>query len=247
MGRERTAREVGMTSPEICAAKLECQFQPWYGARMNAPVDTERPGQRRLTGPGRKTRDRIIETAAELMFHRGVGGTSIPDIQAAAGVSASQIYHYFGDKQGLVLAVIDYQTDTKLDQQRPLLDSLDSIEALREWCDRAADRQDAMGCAGGCEIGSLASELAETDPSARTDLAASFDRWEAPIRSGLARMQARGELSDSADVAALATALLAAIQGGMLLSQIRRSSTAYRQAVSVVIDRIESYVPRDTA
>lgn len=202
------------------------------------------PEQRRLTKAGRKTRERIVRTAAELMFHRGAGGTSIPDIQAAAGVSASQIYHYFGDKQGLILAVIDYQTDAKLDQQRPLLDSLDSMEALREWCDRAGDRQDAVNCEGGCEIGSLASELAETDPSARTGLATAFDRWESPIRSGLARMQARGELSESADAAALATALLAAIQGGMLLSQVRRSSTAYRQAVSAVLDHIETYLVR---
>lgn len=211
---------------------------------MNSPGDVKGPEGRRLTKPGRKTRERIIEAAAELMFHRGVGGTSIPDVQSAAGVSASQIYHYFGDKQGLVLAVVDFQTDTKLDQQRPLLDNLDSIDALRAWCDRAADRQDAVGWVGGCEIGSLASELAETDPLARTDLAASFERWEAPLRSGLARMQARGELSEHADVTALATALLAAIQGGMLLSQVRRSSTAYRNAVSAVIDHIESYVPR---
>ena len=209
---------------------------------MNPPADIEEPEQRRLTRPGRKTRERIIEAAADLMFHHGVAGTSIPDVQAAAGVSASQIYHYFGDKRGLVLAVVNFQTDTKLDQQRPLLDNLDSISALRAWCDTAADRQDAMGCVGGCEIGSLASELAETDPTARTDLTAAFDRWELPIRSGLARMQARGELSEHADTASLATALLAAIQGGMLLSQIRRSSTAYRHAVSTVIDHIESYV-----
>ncbi|GGX61027.1 transcriptional regulator [Streptomyces minutiscleroticus] len=202
------------------------------------------PKRQRLTQAGRRTRERIIETAAELMFHRGVAGTSIPDIQAAAEVSASQIYHYFGDKQGLVLAVIDHQTDAKLAQQRPLLDSLDSIEALREWCDRAADRQDAAGCEGGCEIGSLASELADSDESARTGLAGAFDRWEEPIRSGLARMQARGELKESADTAALATALLAAIQGGMLLSQVRRSTTAYRQAVSTVIDHIESHLVR---
>ena len=123
---------------------------------MSAPVKAEEPKEQRLTKGGRKTRERIIETAAELMFHRGAGGTSIPDIQAAAGVSASQIYHYFGDKQGLVLAVIDHQTDTQLAQQRPLLDNLDSIEALREWCDRAGNRQDARGCEGGCEIGSLA-------------------------------------------------------------------------------------------
>ncbi|MFD9391432.1 TetR family transcriptional regulator C-terminal domain-containing protein [Streptomyces sp. NPDC060000] len=118
------------------------------------------------------------------------------------------------------------------------------IDALRAWCDGAADRQDTIGWVGGCEIGSLASELAETDPLARTDLAVSFERWEAPIRSGLARMQARGELSECADVTVLATALLAAVQGGMLLSQVRRSSTAYRHAVSAVIDHIESYVLR---
>ncbi|MFI2189112.1 TetR/AcrR family transcriptional regulator [Streptomyces sioyaensis] len=211
---------------------------------MSTPVKAGEPEKHRLTKAGRKTRERIVETAAELMFHRGAGGTSIPDIQAAAGVSASQIYHYFGNKQGLVLAVIDHQTDAKLAQQRPLLDSLDSIEALREWCDRAGDRQDAMGCEGGCEIGSLASELADSDQSARTGLVAAFDRWEGPIRSGLARMQARGELGESADIAALATALLAAIQGGMLLSQVRRSSTAYRQAVSAVIDHIESHLVR---
>lgn len=143
-----------------------------------------------------------------------------------------------------MLAVIDHQTDSKLVRQRPLLDSLDSIEALRAWCDTAGDRQDALGCEGGCEIGSLASELADGDQAARMVLVAAFDRWEGPIRSGLARMQARGELSENADVAALATALMAAIQGGMLLSQVRRSSTAYRHAVSAVIDHIESHVIR---
>ncbi|WP_055692889.1 TetR/AcrR family transcriptional regulator [Streptomyces prasinopilosus] len=211
---------------------------------MSAPGKAEEPKEQRLTEGGRRTRERIIETAAELMFHRGAGGTSIPDIQAAAGVSASQIYHYFGDKQGLVLAVIDHQTDAQLARQRPLLDSLDSIEALRAWCDTAGSRQDARGCEGGCEIGSLAGELADSDQSARARLVSAFDRWEEPIRSGLARMQARGELSEHADTAALATALLAAVQGGMLLSQVRRSSTAYRQAVSAVIDHIESHLVR---
>ncbi len=145
-----------------------------------------------------------------------------------------------------MLAVIDYQTDVKLDQQRPLLDRLDSVAALREWCERAGDRLDALGCEGGCEIGSLASELADAEPTARDDLVVSFDRWEEPIRMGLERMQERGDLARDVDVAGLATALLAAIQGGMLLSQVRRSSDAYRQAVSVVVDRIESLVVAST-
>jgi AcrR family transcriptional regulator len=209
-------------------------------------MDSNSPARSRsragTTAEGRKTRDRILAAAADLMFRHGVHGTSIPEIQSEARVSASQIYHYFADKRALALAVIDYQTEAKLLQQRPLLDNLDSIQALRAWCNEAADRQEAMGCVGGCEIGSLVSELAEADPTARAGLAGAFDQWEAPIRSGLARMQARGELSQRADVAALTTALLAAIQGGMLLSQLRRSSEPYRQAVSAVIDHIEGFV-----
>jgi TetR/AcrR family transcriptional regulator, transcriptional repressor for nem operon len=175
------------------------------------------------------------------MYLQGVAGTSIPDIQTAAQVSASQIYHYFGDKQGLVRAVIEHQIQASLEGQRPYLDQLDSFEALRAWCDAAAARQEAHGCAGGCEIGSLASELAESNDATRADLVAAFDLWEAPIRAGLARMRERGELRADADVTALATMMLAAIQGGLLLTQLRRSSTAFRQATSAVIGYIETF------
>lgn len=178
------------------------------------------------------------------MFLQGVAGTSIPDIQNAAQVSASQIYHYFGDKQGLVRAVIDHQIEATLNGQRPLLDHLDSLDALRAWCEAAAVRQESHGCQGGCEIGSLASELAESGATNRAGLVAAFDRWEAPIRNGLSRMRQRGELSDDADPAALATALLAAIQGGLLLTQLRRCPAPLRQATSAVIGYIETFTVR---
>ncbi|GLY87751.1 transcriptional regulator [Actinoallomurus iriomotensis] len=175
------------------------------------------------------------------MFQKGVGGTSIPDVQEAAGVSASQIYHYFGDKQGLVRAVIAHQIDATLEKQRPVLDSLDSFEALEMWRDGAIAAQEARDCAGGCEIGSLAGELVETDPLAREDLVAAFNRWEAPIRTGLARMRERGELSADADPASLATAMLAAVQGGLLLTQIRRSTVPLYVTVTAVIEHIRSF------
>ena len=63
--------------------------------------------ERRLTRRGRETRERIVSAAAELIFERGVAETTLEDIRAAAGVSGSQVYHYFEDKQALVRAVID--------------------------------------------------------------------------------------------------------------------------------------------
>jgi AcrR family transcriptional regulator len=195
----------------------------------------------RQTESGRRARERIVEVAADLMYQHGVAGTSIPDIQDAAHVSASQIYHYFGDKHGLVRAVIEYQIAAVLDMQRPFLEDLDTFDALRAWCDSVAERQESHDCKGGCEIGSLASELVDASETARADLVAAFARWEEPIRRGLSRMQDRGELRRDADVQALATALLAAVQGGLLLTQVRRSSTPLRQVTSAVIDHIETF------
>lgn len=203
-------------------------------------VEITEQQEHRLTGPGRRTRERIVEAAAELIYRQGVFSTTIPEVQQAAHVSASQIYHYFGDKDGLVRAVIGHQIDAVLDMQ-PLLNSLDSIGAIRAWRDEIAARQESQGYRGGCEIGSLASELSDHNEVARVDLVAAFDRWEEPIRRGLALMQERGQLRAEADPAGLATALLTAVQGGLLLTQVRRSIDSFRSVTDAVIGHIESF------
>jgi TetR/AcrR family transcriptional regulator, transcriptional repressor for nem operon len=194
-----------------------------------------------LTPKGRATRARILEIAAHLMFERGVAETSIEAVKRAAGVSASQIYHYFGDREGLVRAVVAYLTDLTLERQRPLIDELDSFDAFRAWRNMLVETQRSRGCEGGCTIGSLAAQLAETVPLAREDLVASFARWEAPISQGLRAMQARGELRSDARPEELALAVMAALQGGLLLTQTRRETTPLEVALDHMIERIESF------
>ncbi|MHC1562533.1 TetR/AcrR family transcriptional regulator [Actinomycetospora sp. C-140] len=150
---------------------------------------------------------------------------------------------YFADKDDLVRAVIAHQTDGVLDAQRPLLDHLDSFEAFVQWRDALVALQEQRQCTGGCPIGSLATELAENDPAARADLAAGFERWEAPIRDGLARMRDRGDLrpDTDTDTDALALALLAALQGGLLLTQTRRDTLPLRTALDTVLAQIRTH------
>ena len=199
---------------------------------------SERPT--RVTARGQATRARILATAAGLIAQQGVAGTSIDDVRAAAGVSASQIYHYFGHKQGLVRAVIGFQIDATLEVQKPFLEHLDSIQALEAWRDWAISAQTERDCHGGCDVGSLVSELVESNPDARQDLALAFDRYEAPIRDGLRVMHDRGDLVPEADPEALATALLAAVQGGVLLTQVRRNTAPLKAAMDAVISHIRS-------
>jgi TetR/AcrR family transcriptional regulator, transcriptional repressor for nem operon len=194
----------------------------------------------RLTRKGQATRDRIVTAAARLMIEQGVARTTIEDIQAAAGVSPSQLYHYFPGKDALVSAVIEQQTAQVLEIQHSGLGSLDTIDSLTNWRDLMVGILTGMQCAGGCPLGSLASDLSESDPVARVQLAGAFEQWEGLIRDGLVRMRERGELAADADPADLAVAMLAAVQGGLLLSQVRRDPAPLRIAVDTMIDHLHA-------
>jgi TetR/AcrR family transcriptional repressor of nem operon len=196
---------------------------------------------RKFTAKGQATRARIIAAAAELVFAHGVARTAIEDVQQQAGVSASQMYHYFTGKDDLIRAVIAHQTDGILDAQRPVLDELDSFAALERWRDLLVGLQEQRHCVGGCPMGSIAAEIADDDPLARADLAAGFERWEAPIRDGLARMREQGDLRPDTDTAGLALALMVALQGGLLLTQTRRSTAPLRVGLDAVLDHIRTF------
>jgi TetR/AcrR family transcriptional regulator, transcriptional repressor for nem operon len=193
------------------------------------------------TNKGQETRERIVRAAAQLMFEHGVAGTSTPAIRETAGVSSSQIYHYFADKQALTRAVIAYQTQAIVGGQEQLLGRLDSLEALRAWRDAVLSAQRSLHYLGGCPLGSLASELAEREPDARKALADSFSRWSDAIRDGLRHMIEHGVLTADADADKLALAMLAALQGGLLLGQAQRDSTALEAALDTMIERIEQH------
>ena len=189
------------------------------------------------TDKGRATRNRVLDAATELVFEHGVAGTTLDDVRAAANVSKGQLYHYFADKGDLVHAVIDRTVQQVLGAQ-PALANLSSWAAIAAWFDDLVQLQIDRHAIGGCPIGSLAGELAETDEQARTELAAGFDRWEAPLREGLRQMQANGKLRRSADPARLATATLAAIQGGLVLTQTRRDP----QQLRIALDAANAYL-----
>lgn len=184
------------------------------------------------TPRGRATRDRILQAAAELVTEKGAAGMSLDDVQARTGASRSQLYHYFKDRDDLVRAVIDVTTDTVLSRQGEFLDHLDSWAGIDRWFDLMVQDQIARQARGGCPIGSLAGQLAECDPDARAAIAAGLDRWEAHLRDGLTRMRTRGKLREDADPATLAASTMASIQGGLLLTQVRRDPRQLRIALN---------------
>jgi TetR/AcrR family transcriptional regulator, transcriptional repressor for nem operon len=194
-----------------------------------------------MTDQGRATRGRIVAVAAALIGEQGVSGTSLDDIRAATNSSKSQLYHYFGDKHGLVQAVIDHQSAVVLGAQAEALEAVDDWRDLERWVDSMVAMVEQQGARGGCPIGTLAAALADTDERFRTALNDAFDSWRDAIGGALARLRDNGLLARDADIEALTTTTLAAIQGGLLLAKTSRDSAQLRAALDGAIAQLRAH------
>src|SRR5277367_4803774 len=183
------------------------------------------------TAKGQRTRERIVRAAAELVAEKGATAMSLDDVGAHAATSRSQLYHYFEDKADLIRAVVNATSDAIVGGQDQLLLGVADWSGIERWMDALVAMQVQHQARGGCPLGSLAGQLAERDPQARAALAEGLGRWQDSIRRALEALQARGELRDDADPAALAATTMALIQGGLLLTQVRRDPQQLRAAL----------------
>jgi AcrR family transcriptional regulator len=156
-------------------------------------------------------------------------------------VGKSQIYHYFADKSSLIGEVVARQSIAVLAGQQPYISELDSWASWAGWRDQVVREQRGNHCAGGCPLGSIASELADTDEATRIVLVDSFDKWERAYRDGIRRMQKARLIRAEADPDVLAAAILAAVQGGLLLCKTRKSTVPLEASLDAAIAYLRSF------
>jgi AcrR family transcriptional regulator len=196
----------------------------------------------RFTRKGLAMRARIVDNAAELMFEKGVNGTSLDDVRKAARVSGSQLSHYFADKRDLTRQVIASRTKDVIDfHTQPKLGQCDSLRALRTWAEACVADVESVYLRGGCVYGSLTGELLEADDGILDDLAAGYDKWLELFRGGLRLMRRRGDLVDAADPRHLAVALVAAHQGGTMLTYATGTAEPLGAMVNTAVDYVASF------
>ena len=192
-----------------------------------------------ITRRGRASRERIVERAAELFAARGVAGTSLDEVLAAAGAGKGQLYHYFRSRDELAAAAVGYRCGQVIAELSQALGDVSSLAGLEETLAGFVAAFEQMGLPG-CPIGTLATEVAGRNEDARLQAAAGFDAWERLLADALERMRANGELRAAAEPAVLATGLLASIEGGMVLSQVRKDIATLRIAVAAGLGQVRA-------
>ncbi len=90
---------------------------------------------RRTRAAMQETRALLLATARQMFTEVGYAHTSMDDLTARAGLTRGALYHHFGDKKGLLAAVVE-QLDAEMDVRlRAITDTTeDDWEGFRQRC-----------------------------------------------------------------------------------------------------------------
>ena len=185
------------------------------------------------------TRERILDTTAELFRRYGYTGTGLKQIVAAANAPFGSVYHHFpGGKEQLGGEVIIRSGRMYEELVTAVLDAAPDVETgLRDAFGGAAAVLVETDYADACPIETVALEVASTNETLRLATAEVFASW---TRAAVARFQAAGVPPGGAGD--LALGVIALLEGAFVLARaakdVRPMAAAGEAAVALYRARI---------
>ncbi len=167
------------------------------------------------------TKDRILETTAELFRRYGYTGTGMKQIVAAANAPFGSLYHHFPNgKEELGGEVIRRSGQMYKELFELIMDAApDMTTGVGDFFSGAAETLRQTDYADACPIATVALEVASTNDPLRQATAEVFESW---IAAGTERGVAAG-LSES-EARELTILMIAALEGAFVLGRAMRSA-----------------------
>jgi TetR/AcrR family transcriptional repressor of nem operon len=190
---------------------------------------------------GEQTRERIVARAAEVFNVRGVGGAAISDIMAATGLKKGGIYNHFGSKEELALAGFDHAARL-IERRFAAVWKEEGIDVLLAFVEtfRAYVRQPPL--TGGCPVLNTAIDSDDTDPVLRARARKVAVGWQEQLHTAVHYGQTLGQIRAEVDAAALATVIVATLEGGLMLTKLEGDYAHVERAADHLVMHIERNV-----
>jgi TetR/AcrR family transcriptional repressor of nem operon len=201
---------------------------------------TEKNGQ--IMTKGEQTRQRIVEAAAPVFNKCGYEGASLSDLMAATGLKKGGIYRHFSSKEELAAAVFDYTWEAAWKVRLLHLDEIaNGIEKLKQYIANFVDRRGPV--AGGCPVLNTAIEADDGNPVLRAHAAKALRFWLSRLQAIVEQARERGETRPGIDPKAVATVIVASLEGALMMSRLQRSDEPLRTVQS----RLSRYLETEVA
>jgi len=177
---------------------------------------------------GELTRRKIVAAAAPIFNQRGYEGSSLADLMAATGLKKGGIYRHFSSKEELAAAAFDYTWQAAQDARLAHLDEKASaIEQLKQSIANFIHVRSPI--AGGCPILNTAVEADDGNPILRARASDALRSWVARLQLMVKRAAKQGDIREGVDAKAVATFIVATLEGALMMSRLEHSDYALRQ------------------
>lgn len=166
-------------------------------------------------------RDQIIETTCSLLELQGYHATGLNQIVSESGSPKGSLYHYFpGGKEELTAESLSRVGRLVLDRiVVNLAMESNTAQSVRGFIHTVAENVALSGYRTGGPITTVAMETAATNERLRETCYQIYDGWQNAFRD---RLVAGGFMADRSE--ALATVIVAGLEGGIILCRVRRST-----------------------
>ncbi len=185
---------------------------------------------------------RLIAAMTDALQRRGLHGSGLTELLAAAGAPKGVLYHHFpGGKTELAVAAIGATVDrlcASLDTM--LAGNADPGPALMVWIASAQKKLDASNYERGCPLATIALETTAADVEIRAALAAGF----AAVRERIAAALVRAG-HDAPGAGALAALLVAAYEGGLLQARVAADPAPMKQVGDALFATLTLHRPKE--
>jgi AcrR family transcriptional regulator len=186
------------------------------------------------------TKDRILDTTAELFRRQGYTGTGVKQIAAEARAPFGSLYHFFpGGKEQLGEEVIRWSGAMYLQLFVTVAGEADGVvEGVGDFFAGAAETLEETGYADACPIATVALEVASTNEELRLATADVFQSW---IDAGTAYFAGAG--IPQARARELTLEMLCALEGAFLFSRAMRTTEPMHVAGAAVASAVRGALP----
>ena len=180
-----------------------------------------------------RTRQYIIEATAPVFNKKGYAGTSLSDLTEATGLTKGSIYGNFENKEEVALAVFDFNTCRVSDMVEQQMKAANTYyEKLMVYSRVYND--DRLAAHGGCAILNTAVEADDTNEALKIKAAQAILRWKKNIVTLINGGIAAGEFKADINPEENALAIIALIEGGVMISKVIDSSISLQQVLRAV-------------
>ena len=186
------------------------------------------------------TRNRIIETGAEIIHRKGFNHTGIQEILNAAGVPKGSFYNYFKSKDDIGLQIIDYfSAHFKQIGKETLEDTrISPLSRIYAFLTAFMEYFESKNYAGGCPIGNLTQEMGDLSPAFRKKLSEAMDMMVDAYSQVLSAAQNDGKIMKSLNIKDTASFIIASWHGAIIQMKLTRSLDPLKNHRKFIFDHI---------